>query len=233
MKYLILFATVSSISCAMEIVKKEPKRGIFIAIEGIDGSGKSTLAQHLHNALQQKYYNVQLTKEPGGTISGQKIRDIVHTQKTPLDPKAEFLLFAADRAQHFTEVIEPLLKQKYIIISDRWADSSLAYQGYGRGLDKDIINTVNTWAMNGRRPDFTIFVKISPTIALKRIKKRNNDISIFEKEYLLKEVAKGFEEIFSKYPSKYITVHGKESEEEVAQQTINTVQNWLQNDLKI
>ncbi len=188
----------SIISHAMEPQKIQLNRGILIAIEGIDGSGKSTLANHLYNALQKKYTHVHLTKEPGDTEIGKKIREIVHTPPTPLNSKAEFLLFAADRAQHFFEM-EQLFQQNYIVISDRLADSSLAYQGYGRGLDKDKINLINQWAMNNKKPDLTIFVKVPVEIALERIQKRNETISVFEKKSLLAKVAVGFETIYEQY----------------------------------
>ena len=116
-----------------------------------------------------------------------------------LDPKTEFLLFAADRAEHFANVIIPALKNKSIIISDRLADSSMAYQGYGRNLNKDIIKQTNEWAMNGYSPHLTIFVKVPVKTALERIAKRNENLSVFEKEALLEKVANGFEKIYKIY----------------------------------
>jgi dTMP kinase len=201
MKYIMICATLilSTISFAMEAEKNQLKRGFLIAIEGIDGSGKSTLARHLYDALQNKYTYVKLTKEPGDTEVGKKIREIVQTQTTPLDPKTEFLLFAADRAEHFSKMIEPLLKENCIIISDRLADSSLAYQGYGRDLDKNMIKLINQWAMGSRQPDLTIFVKVPVEIALKRIQKRNEAVSVFEKGPFLQAVANGFETIYEHY----------------------------------
>jgi dTMP kinase len=195
MKYFI--ATISmilpTISFTMEVV---PQRGILIAIEGIDGSGKSTFARHLEDELHKTYAKVKLTKEPGDTEVGQKIREMIQTSTTPLDAKTEFLLFATDRAEHFSKVIQPLLKANYIIISDRLADSSLAYQGYGKELDKEMIKSINTWAMNGIKPDLTIFLKIPVKIALERIQKRNEAITAFEKEPFLEKVAQGFEKIY-------------------------------------
>ncbi len=183
----------------MEPDKAQLNRGFLITIEGIDGSGKSTLAKHLYDALEQKYAHVKLTKEPGDTEVGKKIREIVQTQATPLDPKTEFLLFAADRAEHFSKMIEPLLKENYLIISDRLADSSLAYQGYGRKLDKDTIKSINAWAMHNRQPDLTIFVKVPVETALERIQKRNETVSVFEKAPFLQRVANGFEKIYEQY----------------------------------
>lgn len=183
----------------MEVTKPQLKRSALIAIEGIDGSGKSTLARHLFNALSQKY-PVNLTKEPGDTFVGKQIRAIIaQTPTEPISPKTEFLLFAADRAEHFSKHIKPLIEKNYIVISDRCADSSLAYQGYGRGLSKDNIKLVNSWAMNGSSPDLTIFVKVPVKVALERIAQRNEDPSVFEKEDFLKKVAQGFNEIYKPY----------------------------------
>jgi dTMP kinase len=195
MKYFIILTSffISTASIAMEVV---PQRGILIAIEGIDGSGKSTFARHLEDALHKTYAKVKLTKEPGDTEVGKKIREMVQRQNEPLDAKTEFLLFAADRAEHFSKVIQPLLEKNYIIISDRLADSSLAYQGYGKELDKEMIKSINTWAMNGIKPDLTIFLKVHEKIALERIQKRNEAITAFEKEPFLKKVAQGFEKIY-------------------------------------
>lgn len=200
MKHIMICATLllSIISHAMEPEKIQLNRGFLIAIEGIDGSGKSTLAHHLHTALEQKYSHVELTKEPGGTELGKKIREMLQTQPTPVCSIAESLLFAADRAQHFFEM-EQLLQQNCLIISDRLADSSLAYQGYGRGLDQTWIKDNNKKAMNGRQPDLTIFVKVPVKTALERIQKRNETQSVFEKEPFLQKVADGFEDIYSQY----------------------------------
>lgn len=190
---------VSTISFAMETPHTPLKRGILIAVEGIDGSGKSTLGHHLYDALKHTYVNISLTKEPGDTRVGQKIRKIVQTQTTSLDPKTEYLLFAADRAEHFSKIILPLLQENYIVISDRLADSSLAYQGYGRNLDKDMIQLINQYAMSNRKPDLTIFVKVPVQTALERIKKRNVALSTFEKESFLEKVDAGFNTIYANY----------------------------------
>jgi dTMP kinase len=200
MKYSILITIIMASTNIIVAMEQNPQRGILIAIEGIDGSGKSTLARHLYDALKETYTKVKLTKEPGDTKVGQKIREIVQT--TPLDAKTEYLLFAADRAEHFSKVIQPLLKENYIIISDRLADSSLAYQGYGRDLNTGMIETINRWAMNNVndikdiKPNLTIFVKVPVETALERIQKRNETVTTFEKEQFLEKVAKGFKTIY-------------------------------------
>lgn len=171
-------------------------RGILIAVEGIDGSGKSTLCAKLAHSLTP-YGNLLLTKEPGGTSIGLQLRAIVQ-QSNHRCPKTEFLLFAADRAQHFEEMILPALAQKKIVISDRMADSSIVYQGYGRGLDKQMITCVNQWAMNNRMPDITLYVRISLETALERIKARNLALTAFEQEHLfLQKLIDGFDDLYA------------------------------------
>ncbi|HLJ30829.1 MAG TPA: dTMP kinase [Candidatus Babeliales bacterium] len=204
MKYFLLIITcIATLSQAMETtLPKKTKRGALIAIEGIDGSGKSTLAKHLFNALEEKYRyltHIVLTKEPGDTEVGKKIREIVQFQRKPLHPVTEYLLFAADRTEHFNKVIIPALQSNSIVISDRLADSSLAYQGYGRRIDKDKIRETNKWAMQHTKPDLTIFVKVPLEVAIERIQKRNEDFSTFEKASFLADVKSGFEEIYGSY----------------------------------
>src|SRR5690606_13070752 len=135
----------------------------------------------LYNKLAQHGYETILTKEPGDSPLGKTLRAILQEKKVSVCPKAEFLLFAADRAQHFDEVVMPALQQNKIVISDRLADSSLVYQGYGRGLDKTLIEQVNTWAMNNIKPDLTLYITLPPAVAAARLAQRAS-LSSFEKE---------------------------------------------------
>ena len=173
--------------------------GRLITFEGIDGSGKTSLTQCLSSSLKQQELPVVITKEPGGTQLGQSLREIVHTKKEPICDEAEFLLFAADRAQHFAQCIIPELEKGSIVISDRLADSSLAYQGYGRGMDKRMISKINEWAMHHIAPDLTIYMRIDPVIALERVQKRKEAITAIEQEKLdfWQRVADGYDEIFA------------------------------------
>lgn len=155
--------------------------GILIAIEGIDGSGKSTLAKNLFASLQQQGFNTILTKEPGDTQVGKEIRELVCTQNISISSKAQYLLFAADRAQHFDELIIPALKDNKLIISDRLSDSSLAYQCYGNGLDIEMVKKINAWSMCNMVPDLTIFVRVPVDIALERCNGRGA-LSAYEKK---------------------------------------------------
>lgn len=169
-------------------------RGLLISIEGIDGSGKSSLTKAIAEECLKAQYPTVITKEPGGTTFGMRLRPLLNYQKEPLSSRAEFLCFAADRAHHFEQLILPALSQGNIVISDRMADSSLVYQGYGRGLDCAMIQTINAWAMHNRFPDIVFYLKIDPALAVKRIKIRNTMLTSFEKEEtFITKTAQGFD----------------------------------------
>lgn len=197
---------------------------MLIALEGIDGCGKTTLAQNLSISLKEKKYNVLLTREPGGSSLGQQLRNIVQSQKEPLCAKAEYLLFAADRAHHFHDVIIPALTNNSIVISDRLADSSLAYQGYGRGLDISLINTVNKWAMNTIEPDIVFYIRINTQTALSRMKKRLEPTTRFEQETLdfWQKVITGYETIF-KNRSNVIVLDGLLKQQDILEQALQSI----------
>lgn len=196
-------------------------KGILISVEGIDGCGKTTLAKNLKQNFEEQNKNTLLTQEPGGTKLGQKLRQILHEEKKMTSDLPEYLLFAADRAQHFEQIIIPALQQNKVIISDRMADSSLAYQGYGRGLDTEMIKKVNSWAMQNIEPNIIIYVKIDTQTAFDRIKKRNEKLTSFEQEKkeFWQKVLNGYEEIF-KNKDNVITVDGTLSPEELTKQTL-------------
>lgn len=200
------------------------KNGLLISFEGVDGSGKSSLAQAVYKKLITQNYDVLLTKEPGDTPLGNELRILLHEHKSKVCDKAEFLLFAADRAQHFEEIVIPALNQNKIVLSDRMADSSLAYQGYGRGLNLEIIKSVNNWAMCKKAPDITFYIKIDFTIALPRVTKRGEKLTSFEKEEQLfwERVTNGFEAIF-KDRTNVITLDGTRTIDELAQTATNEI----------
>lgn len=200
------------------------KKGFLISIEGIDGSGKSTLAHNLANMLEQSGHSVLVTKQPGGTELGKTLRQILHTQKEIVCDKAEFLLFAADRAQHMTSVVIPAIKEGKIVISDRMHDSSLAYQGFGRGLDCSIIEQVNRWTLDEIFQDLTFYVKLDYKTALDRIFKNRNEITSFEKEKndFWNRVVEGFETIFANRQD-VVTLDGKQNQDKLAHQAYQVV----------
>lgn len=195
--------------------------GFLISIEGIDGSGKSSLAKNMHQKL--KSYNCILTKEPGGTPLGEKIRSILLDKDAQMCAKAEFLLFAASRAEHFNKLVIPALHRGSIVISDRMADSSVVYQGYARGLDIQIINTVNTWAMNDVTPHLTFYLKLSVEKAVERIKKRNIELTSFEQEEaFIHKTLEGFEELFKKRDN-VVILDATKSPEVLADQAVQEI----------
>ena len=165
---------------------KKEKQGLLISVEGIDGAGKSTLTHNVHSLLLQRNYPVLLTKEPGATDLGKKLRAILQERVIPICNKSEYLLFAADRAQHFETVVSPSLEKNMIVISDRMADSSLVYQGYGRGLNIALIEIINQWAMNNIKPHLTMYIRLSKEEAFKRLAQRDR-LSTFEKKELIKK----------------------------------------------
>ncbi len=144
-------------------------QGKLIVFEGLDFTGKSTQARLLGETLRQQGYDVMLTREPGGTIIGERIREILLSNATShLDPLSELLLFMTCRAQLTREVIEPALATGHVVISSRHRMSSLAYQGYGRGLDLDLIRRLNDAATKQRTSDLLIFLDVGPSDALAR-----------------------------------------------------------------
>jgi dTMP kinase len=199
------------------------KKGVLITLEGIDGSGKSTLAANLAAALKNEHVPVVLTQEPGKTGLGKLIKPIVQEKKVPLHPLAEFFLFAADRAQHFDELVIPALTAHHLVISDRMADSSLVYQGYGKGLDLELIKTVNTWAMRSVQPTMVIYVKIDPAVARARLIARNQGLSAFEQNATYQEtLAAGFDAVLA-HRSDVLTVHGECDQQTLTQTTLERI----------
>ncbi len=206
----------------------ELSHGMLIVIEGIDGAGKSTLALNLAQKLRTDGHEVVLTKEPGGSLLGKQLREILQTQPIPITPIAEYLLFAADRAQHIHDVVQPALQRGAIVISDRMADSSLAYQGYGRGVDKDNIRFVNEWVMHHRAADMVFYLKISADDAAQRLKKRTM-LTTFEKENALfvKKLIEGFDTIFANR-SNVITIDGTLPIDNVTVLAHKAIHSWQQ-----
>lgn len=144
-------------------------KGLFIAVEGPDGSGKTTAIHEIKRRLEEKGHEVVLTREPGGTPIGEKIREILlDNENTEMADTTEALLYAAARAQHVQEKINPLIASGKTVITDRYFYSSLAYQGYGRGLGIETIMSLSKFAISGTYPDKVLFFDITPETALSR-----------------------------------------------------------------
>jgi dTMP kinase len=185
--------------------------GLFVTIEGIDRSGKSTQARRLAEALAD---DALLVREPGGTPAGERIRDLLKDPAIDLDPRAEALLFAAARAELVAAVIRPALDAGKVVISDRYLDSSLAYQGYARGLGEAEVRLVNDWATGGLEPDLTVLLRIDPRAAAARA----GEADRFEDEGLdlQRRVADAYEQLAAANPARWKAVDAARDEAAVA-----------------
>jgi len=187
----------------------------FLTLEGIEGSGKSTQARRLAAALGP---GVVLSREPGGTALGRAVRGLLlEPVHRGLAPAAELLLFFADRAQHVAEVIRPALAQGRLVISDRYTDSSLAYQGYGRGVRLDLIQALHEAATGGLWPELTLLLDLPVEDGLGRVAARGvHDRLEAEVREFHERVRGGYLEMAGREPHRWVVVDGRGSEGEVA-----------------
>jgi dTMP kinase len=170
-------------------------RGKFITFEGIDGSGKSTQLRLLTGDLRVRGFDVLTTFQPGGTPLGRRLREAFLETEENVHPMAELLLFAADRAQHVNFLIKPALKEGRIVISDRYADATAAYQGAGRGFDEKIINQIIRLATDGLKPDLTLFFDIPIEKAILRTNSRADNETIKNKNRMDSETTDFYERV--------------------------------------
>ncbi|HEY3252153.1 MAG TPA: dTMP kinase [Ignavibacteria bacterium] len=205
---------------------------MFITFEGIDYSGKSTQAKMLHEYFNLNNLKSILLREPGGTNISEKVREIIlersHIEMTPL---TEFLLFSASRSQLVSQVIKPHIEKNYIVICDRYYDSSTAYQGYGGGIELEKIFMVNDFAAGGLVPDLTFLVDISPEEALKRAEKRNSLRDRMENKTMdfYERVHKGFIELANQNRNRFVILNGNLTTEQIHQRITEIVNNHIMN----
>jgi dTMP kinase len=210
-------------------------RGFLFSIEGTEGCGKSTLITKLAQKLSDEQYDIVTTREPGATELGKNLRALLMNKTAKTCTLAEFLLFAADRSQHFQEIIMPSLAQNKIVICDRMADSSLVYQGHVKGLDQSKMMFVNQWAMQDQQPDIVFYLRIDSETAMARVQQRNknlNEESVpFEKEILEKkqQLIDGFDAIL-KDRANVIILDATASADEIAEQAFNAIIRFIQKD---
>ncbi len=175
-------------------------RGLFITIEGIDGAGKTTQAHLLVAWLIGLGHEVCATREPGGTSAGERIRDLVLSHDWAIPPEAELFLYLADRSIHVNQLIRPALAAGSVIVCERYGDSTIAYQGYGRGLDLDYLRRLNDTATMGMAPDLTLVLDLPPHTA--RLDERRLDRLESEGHQFLARVAAGFRSIADQEPKR-------------------------------
>lgn len=182
------------------------RKGYFITFEGGDGAGKSTQINRLMEHLEKCGFDVILTREPGGTDIGEKIRNIIlDPENKEMDAVTEAMLYAASRAQHVAQVIKPAIEEGKIVICDRFIDSSIAYQGFGRGLG-DSVSIINSYAVGEYMPDKTVLLKLKPQLGNKRISTREKDRIELEAESFHQAVFEGYEALERMYPDRIIGV---------------------------
>ena len=205
-------------------------QAMFITFEGLDYSGKSTQAKLLHEYLKRKKIKSILLREPGGTKISEKIRDILldreHLEMTPL---TEFMLFSASRSQLVSQVIKPHLKKGYIVICDRYYDSSTAYQAYGGSLELASVLRVNNVATDDLKPDLTFLIDISPKKAFSRSGKRGDIIDRMEAKNLAfyNRVYKGFKDIANMNKKRFVVIKGTLTIEHVQKKILQMVNRKL------
>lgn len=191
---------------------------MFITLEGPEGSGKSTQLALLADFLENEGYQVLATREPGGTAIGDQIRDTLHdVRNTGMEPVTEFLLYSSSRAQLVREVIAPALVRDEIVLCDRFADSSIAYQGYGRGLDRRALQEITTFATGGLVPDLTLLLDIDVAQGLARRVSGDNEMNRLDLEELAfhRRVRDGYHQLAAADPQRWVIVDAGRSPVEV------------------
>jgi dTMP kinase len=200
--------------------------GCFIAFEGGEGAGKSTQEARLAQALTARGRTVVRTREPGGTPAAELIRAVLlDPQHAGLDPRAEALLFAAARGEHVARVVRPALDRGEVVICDRYLDSSVAYQGYGRGLGPERIRDLSLWATGGLLPDLTIVLDIDPAIGLSRLGSPDR-LEAEPLEYH-RAVRDGFRAVAAQEPDRYMVVDASLPADEIERRILARVLDLL------
>ena len=209
-------------------------RGRFISFEGGEGCGKSTQIKLLSKRLEEHGIEVASTREPGGTPFGEKIRFLLKDYyENPPCSRAEVLLFLAARAQLVNNFIKPLLERGVWVLSDRFCDSTFAYQGYGRGLDLEILRVANGFACEGLMPEKTFLLELDASTALQRMKQREHDtkstsdrIESAGKEFHSR-LKRGFNELARQSPERFIRIDASGTVEQVEEKIWNSIKHLM------
>lgn len=206
-------------------------RGLFVTIEGPEGSGKSTLITKLLPYFETKEQPVMATREPGGIQISEEIRTILHKKEhTMMEARTEALLYAAARRQHLVEKVMPALEKNYLVLCDRFIDSSLAYQGYARGLGIDKVFEINRFATEDCMPALTIYLDIEPEVGLARITQdENREINRLDLESLdfHHSVRNGYLQLVERFKERIVVVNADQPMEAVVQEVIQLIEKKL------
>lgn len=209
-------------------------RGIFITFEGGEGSGKTTLLEGIYENLLKRGFPLLKTREPGGTHVGEAMRNLVLHDKERLAPYTELCIYLASRAQHVADVILPALRGGKIVLCDRFNDSTVAYQGYARGLGMVLVGRFCNFIAQDLRPDLTICLDLDPSIGLARlVKKSKNSLDKIENENVAfhQKVRDGFHLIAEEDPTRFKMIDGEQDEKDVLAQAMNLI-NPICNNLR-
>ena len=199
------------------------KNGLFITFEGGDGCGKTTQNELLNKYLKNKGFDTLLTREPGAKGLGVKLREILLNYDGEVSPQCESFLFLADRAQHIDCIIKPALKEGKIILCDRHTDSTVAYQGYGRGLDIEEIKTLNNIATGGLKPDLTIVLDVDVETSMQRVGKEKDRMESAGIEFF-ERVRNGFLKIAEQEPKRVKVISSSDTVENIHKQIVDLVE---------
>ena len=206
-------------------------KGLFITFEGCEGSGKTTVIEGVLKHLEENNVKVIKTREPGGIKISEDIRNVIlDVNNTNMDEITEALLYAASRRQHLVEKVIPYLEKGYVVICDRFLDSSLAYQGYARGIGIDEVYNMNLFATEGLLPDLTLLVCVRPEVGLDRIKTNNRgtlDRLEIEKMEFHKKVYDGYLKVQEKFSDRIKIINGEQTKEEVRNDALKVVLEFL------
>jgi len=201
--------------------------GLFVAFEGGDGAGKSTQARMLAESLREAGHEVVLTREPGGTPAAEAIRHVVLTPEySGLDDRSEALLYAASRAEHVARLVRPALERGAVVITDRYIDSSIAYQGVGRGLGPDVVGEINLWATRGLLPDLTVLLDVDAGAGLARISSAPDRLEA-EPEEFHASVVEAFRALAGGDPDRYLVLPASGDLRDIASRIASRVDRLL------
>lgn len=202
-------------------------KGILITLEGPEGAGKTTILHQILPILTQMGVDILTTREPGGIRIAESIREIILApENTAIDGKTELLLFAAARRQHLNEKVRPALAEGKIVIIDRFIDSSVAYQGYARGIDVADVETINNFATDGLLPDLTMYFDVDTEIGLSRVMSGDREVNRLdlEAQEMHQKVRAGYQAIAKANPKRIVTIDASQAIDQVVAATLSTLQ---------